>query len=58
MAAANGEVVRDLLAVGQRELAAREELRRRLLAGDEDVLNSAYLEWNHITKLRALGYLK
>lgn len=52
------EVVRDLEALARRELAAREELRRRLSSDDEDVLNAAYLEWNQITKLRALGYLK
>jgi arylsulfatase A-like enzyme len=58
VAASHGDVVRDLRALAERELAEREALRRRLLTGDEDVLNSAYLEWNHITKLRALGYLK
>lgn len=52
------EVVADLESLARGELAARRELRRQLLDGDEDVLNSAYLEWNHITKLRALGYLK
>ena len=52
------DVVADLEELAKAELAAREELRRQLLGGDEDVLNSAYLEWNHITKLRALGYLK
>ena len=58
VAAEHPEVVRDLRAIGERELAQRRDLRRRLLAADEDVLNAAYLEWNHITKLRTLGYLK
>jgi arylsulfatase A-like enzyme len=42
---------------GEAELARREELRRRL-GGGRDALHPAYLQWNHITKLRALGYLK
>ncbi len=58
VAGQHADVVRDLTALAARERAEREALRRRLLAGDEDVLNAAYLEWNHITKLRALGYLK
>jgi len=58
LAAARPDVAADLRAYGERELAAREKLRRRLGAGDDDALESAYLEWNHITKLRSLGYLK
>lgn len=58
VAADHPQVVASLLAIGQRERAARQELRRRLLAGGDDVLESSYLEWNHITKLRALGYLQ
>jgi arylsulfatase A-like enzyme len=58
VAADHPEVVASLLAIGERERAARLELRRRLLAGGDDVLQSSYLEWNHITKLRALGYLQ
>jgi len=58
VAADHPGVVSDLEELAEAELAAREKLRRQLLGGDEDVLNSAYLEWNHITKLRALGYLK
>ncbi|HEX2164181.1 MAG TPA: sulfatase, partial [Thermoanaerobaculia bacterium] len=58
LAAARPEVVAALRAYGERELLAREELRRRLLAGAGDVLESSYLEWNHITKLRSLGYLQ
>ena len=52
------EVVAALREVGERERAARLELRKRLLAGGDDVLQSSYLEWNHITKLRSLGYLQ
>lgn len=58
LAAERPEVVAALLAHGEREREARQDLRRRLLAGGDDVLQSSYLEWNHITKLRALGYLQ
>jgi arylsulfatase A-like enzyme len=58
LAAERPEVVAALLAYGERERAARQDLRRRLLSGGDDVLEASYLEWNHITKLRALGYLK
>ncbi|HUO87339.1 MAG TPA: sulfatase [Thermoanaerobaculia bacterium] len=58
VAADHPDVVSALRAYGERELAARHDLRQRLLAGDDDVLQSSYLEWNHITKLRALGYLQ
>ncbi|MEM7480659.1 MAG: sulfatase [Acidobacteriota bacterium] len=57
LAAERPDIAADLLAFGEREIAEREELRRELRAG-EDVLDSAYLEWNHITKLKALGYLQ
>jgi len=56
LAADRPDVAAALRAYGDRELAERERLRRRLGAGD--ALESAYLEWNHITKLRSLGYLK
>jgi arylsulfatase A-like enzyme len=58
LATARPEVVSALRALGERERREAERLRRHLLAGDDDVLESAYLEWNHITKLRSLGYLK
>jgi arylsulfatase A-like enzyme len=58
LAAERPDVVSALLAYGEREREARQDLRRRLLAGGDDVLQSSYLEWNHITKLRALGYLQ
>jgi len=51
------EIAASLRQAGERELARREALRRRLRAG-QDALNAAHLQWNHITKLRALGYLK
>ncbi len=35
----------------------RKKARARFVAGD-DSLGATYLEWNHITKLRSLGYLK
>jgi len=58
VAALHPDVAADLQALGEAELERRAELRRRLLSGEDDVLNAAYLEWVHITKLRALGYLK
>lgn len=58
VAAERPEVVASLLEIGERERAVRRELRQRLLAGGDDVLQSSYLEWNHITKLRSLGYLQ
>lgn len=51
------DIVRALRQIGERERQAREAMRRRFNAG-RDSLSSAYLDWNHITKLRALGYLK
>jgi arylsulfatase A-like enzyme len=58
VAALHPDVAARLAALAETELARRAELRRRFLAGEEDVLNAAYLEWVHVTKLRALGYLK
>lgn len=55
--AARPEVVEQLRQIGEKEVARREELRRQLQAG-QDALHAAHLQWNHITKLRALGYLK
>ena len=56
-AATNPDVASALRALGERELAARIAARPRYLAGDES-LGATYLEWNHITKLRSLGYLR
>lgn len=56
-APAEPAVVAALRAWGERERAARAAARRRFLGGDE-TLGATYLEWNHITKLRALGYLQ
>ncbi len=57
LAASRPDLVATLRAVGQRELAERRKARSRFVPGDE-ALGATYLEWNHITKLRALGYLK
>ncbi len=46
-----------LRAYGEREMAERVKARGRFLQGSES-LNATYLEWNHITKLRSLGYLR
>jgi len=51
------EVAASLRQMGEREIARREELRSQLQAG-QDALHAAHLQWNHITKLRALGYLR
>ena len=57
VAADHPEVAANLRAVASRQLADRYALRQRLLSSDDDVVDSAYLEWVQITKLRALGYL-
>jgi arylsulfatase A-like enzyme len=50
-------VAANLRALGEREVAARRRQRASFFAG-RDSLGATYLEWNHITKLRALGYLR
>jgi arylsulfatase A-like enzyme len=50
------ETVDSLLVLGHEERARRLRERGRYLSG-QDVLSATYLEWNHITKLRSLGYL-
>jgi len=57
MAEREPETAAALRAYGEREMAARVKDRGRYLAGSES-LNATYLEWNHITKLRSLGYLR
>lgn len=56
-AASQPGLVATLRALGEQELAQRRKTRTRYIAGD-DALGATFLEWNHITKLRALGYLK
>jgi arylsulfatase A-like enzyme len=51
------QTVAALRAYGEREMAERGKARGRYLQGSES-LNATYLEWNHITKLRSLGYLR
>ncbi len=50
-------VVAELRALGLRLRAERIADRRRYLSG-RDTVGATYLEWNHITKLRSLGYLR
>lgn len=57
LAASEPGVVTSLRALGEQERMRRLEARRELLGG-ENVRGATYLEWNHITKLRALGYLR
>jgi arylsulfatase A-like enzyme len=57
LAAAQPAVAAELRALGERLRAERVAARRRYLTGPETV-GATYLEWNHITKLRALGYLQ
>jgi arylsulfatase A-like enzyme len=55
VAGSHPDEVAALRALGEREIAARERARSRFLGADS--LGATYLEWNHITKLRSLGYL-
>jgi arylsulfatase A-like enzyme len=57
LSAAQPQVVTALRELGERTLARRQRERGRYRSGDES-LGATYLEWNHITKLRSLGYLK
>jgi arylsulfatase A-like enzyme len=57
LAATQPAIVAGLRALGERELEQRKKDRARFVAGD-DSLGATYLEWNHITKLRSLGYLR
>ena len=56
-AAARPDLVAALRAAGERELEERRKARARFVAGD-GAQSATYLEWNHITRLRSLGYLK
>lgn len=57
LAATRPDVVAPLRAAGERELEERRKARARFVAGD-GAQSATYLEWNHITRLRSLGYLK
>jgi arylsulfatase A-like enzyme len=57
LAASQPSIAASLRALGERELEQRRKDRARFIAGD-DSMGATYLEWNHITKLRALGYLR
>jgi arylsulfatase A-like enzyme len=57
LAASRPDVVAPLRAAGERELEERRKARARFVAGD-GAQSATYLEWNHITRLRSLGYLK
>lgn len=57
LAGARPDLAAMLRAAGERELEERRKAKPRFVAGD-DALGATYLEWNHITKLRSLGYLK
>lgn len=57
VAAAHPDLVAALRRFGESELQARVQARSLYLAGG-DSLTATYLEWNHITKLRSLGYLR
>ncbi|HEY0782463.1 MAG TPA: sulfatase [Thermoanaerobaculia bacterium] len=57
LAASRPDLVASLRAWGEAEMAARRKARAQFLSGS-DSLGATYLEWNHITKLRSLGYLK
>lgn len=57
LSTAQPQVVTALRELGEREMAKRAQEKARFRAGDES-MGATYLEWNHITKLRALGYLQ
>ena len=57
LATANPDVAASLRTLGERELEQRKKDRGHYIAGD-NALGATYLEWNHITKLRSLGYLR
>lgn len=57
LAAGQPGIVSSLRTLGEHEMAQRQKDRARFIAGG-DSLGATYLEWNHITKLRALGYLR
>jgi arylsulfatase A-like enzyme len=57
LAAEHPDIAASLRTLGENELVQRKKARARFVAGD-DSLGATYLEWNHITKLRSLGYLK
>ena len=57
LSAARPDLVAALRAAGERELKERRKARARFVAGD-GAQSATYLEWNHITRLRSLGYLE
>ncbi|HEX2223210.1 MAG TPA: sulfatase, partial [Thermoanaerobaculia bacterium] len=57
LSTAQPQVATALRELGEREMARRAREKARFRAGDES-MGATYLEWNHITKLRALGYLQ
>ena len=57
LAQARPDLVTALRTAGERELEARHKSRPQFVAGD-GAQSATYLEWNHITRLRSLGYLK
>ncbi len=57
LAATRPDLVAALRAAGERELEERRKAQARFVAGD-GAQSATYLEWNHITRLRSLGYLK
>lgn len=57
LAAQRPEVVAALRQFASHEIERRRHERSRYLSG-RDLLSATFLEWNHITKLRSLGYLQ
>jgi arylsulfatase A-like enzyme len=57
LAASLPALVTELRGLGEREIAERQRRRASFRSG-ADALSATYLEWNHITKLRSLGYLR
>jgi arylsulfatase A-like enzyme len=57
LAQARPDLVAALRSAGEREQEERRKSRGQFVAGD-GAQSATYLEWNHITRLRSLGYLK
>src|SRR6185295_8783882 len=56
LSAARPDVVQGLRSLLAAQLDARRKLRLQILASDG--IDSTFLDWSHITRLRSLGYLR
>lgn len=56
LAPGEAELVRQLRALGEKEIAARQVAHHQFFGAGGT--STTYLQWNYITKLRSLGYLR